>query len=618
MTRIITGTASVDPGGSIVTAWSNTDGVTLSEITAPADSTVVIEGRSNFIKKRLSTTSFELMLPHAGDGGAGLDCAISALTAGEAQIGTLNARTATVIQQLGVLDANGRGLFYNLIGATGDNDPGPGRMAFNNADPELVTELYLDVLDANEGGRDVSGLIGLWSAGAVLVVRSIASTAYAAFQLNAAPGTPAGYRKVTCSFVGGDGTLATEPVAIEWRLPGADKDVDATVTTLAGRAIHDNAPAEFRVLVENEGGIAYRYVKLSAAAADWSAGARITGASITLDVTEVDEVPYGVPPDVTLTPRPGGYDVSFVIPRGMIIEPGATTTLASDQPAAVSFVPVTGGYRVDFAIPRGAAGDIEGVTPFWVTRLSSDTDAAAARVGLGAVGAPAVATNNRVALFDGGASLLKDSGFAIQGNALDTSPNALLRFGAFGVGAVQNLLSPDLSAVRPAGRYYCNAPTNGPGGNGWLDVYDLSADYALYEYFTVPGGVPYRNFRDNGVWKGWTRTSLEVGSNANGRYVRDYSTRVQWCFGRVGPRSVTIATTGTTVGVYFSPAQTHTYPAAFASAPEIAIFNARGNLTWIAASGSDPGLTSCGYYIMSPSTEPARICTESIISQGLF
>jgi len=424
---------------------------------------------------------------------------------------------------------------------------------------------------------------------------------------------------------------AAEPAGVIEMLPGGSArlvpltdlvsgaNYDVQVADMAARAAFDGQVTGFSVLVADTGtGRAAIFSKLSNASGDWSAAAYVTGPAITLDITEVDEVPYGAPPDVTLTPRPGGYDLTFQIPRGMIIEPGTTTTLASDQPAAVTFVPVTGGYRVNFAIPRGPTGNISGVTTFWATRLGSDADAAAARVGLGAVGAPAVAANNRVALFDTDASLLKDSGFAIQGNALDTSPNALLRFGAFGVGAVQNLVSPDLSAVRPAGRYYCNAPTNGPGGNGWLDVYDLTADYALYEYFTVPGGVPYRNFRDNGVWKGWTRTNLEIGSNANGRYVRDYSTRVQWCFGRVGPRTLAITTTGATAGIFFSASQTHTYPAAFASAPEVAIYNVRGNLTWASASGTDPTATSCSYLLIAASSEPSRICTESIISQGLF
>src|SRR5690606_21788881 len=116
-------------------------------------------------------------------GGAGLATAVSAMTPTEVSVGTLNGRTAQVIQQLNVLDANGRGLFYNLIGVTGDNDPGPGRMALNHADPAQVSEIYFDVLDANEGGRDVQALIELWEAGTLLIVRSLASAAYAAFQL---------------------------------------------------------------------------------------------------------------------------------------------------------------------------------------------------------------------------------------------------------------------------------------------------------------------------------------------------------------------------------------------------------------------------------------------------
>lgn len=159
---------------------------------------------------------------------------------------------------------------------------------------------------------------------------------------------------------------------------------DAQVPDIAVRSAFNGEDEGFAVLVGDVGdGRAAIYSRVGAAG-NWSAPAYITGPAITLDITEVDEVPYGTPPDVTLTPKAGGYDLAFEIPRGMIIEPGTTTTLAPGQPAAVTFVPITGGYRLDIALPKGDTGDIDGVTPFWVTRLSTDTDAASARAGLGA------------------------------------------------------------------------------------------------------------------------------------------------------------------------------------------------------------------------------------------
>ena len=156
------------------------------------------------------------------------------------------------------------------------------------------------------------------------------------------------------------------------------------VANLTERGNYNNEPVGFAVLVGDVGdGRAAIYSRVGPAG-NWSAPAYITGPAITLDITEVDEVPYGTPPDATLTPKAGGYDLAFEIPRGMIIEPGTTTTLAPGQPAAVTFVPIAGGYRLDIALPKGDTGDIDGVTPYWVTRLSTDTDAAAARAGLGA------------------------------------------------------------------------------------------------------------------------------------------------------------------------------------------------------------------------------------------
>lgn len=159
-------------------------------------------------------------------------------------------------------------------------------------------------------------------------------------------------------------------------------EYDAFVDDIAARAAYDNEAAGFAVVVADTGdGRSAVYTRVGAAG-NWSAPAYITGPAVTLDVTEVDEVPYGTPPDVTLTPTGGGYNLKFEIPRGMMIQPGTVTTVGPDTPASVDFVPITGGYQINFSIPRGPTGDITGVTPFWVTRLGADTTATQARAGL--------------------------------------------------------------------------------------------------------------------------------------------------------------------------------------------------------------------------------------------
>lgn len=212
MTRISTGTVSIGNGETIFTLWDGDDDVVLSEITAPAQSSIVIEGVANFIKTRLSTTSAELVLPHSGAGGAGLACAISALTPAETQIGTLNARTARVIQELETVEANGRGLFYRFSDTTTDADPGAGYLRFNQLDLTTATAAYIDVLDAN--GGTVSGEIDTWDDSTSLGkgnlwVRSIAApSAFRTYAVTGSVVEAAGYRKLTLTHIGGSGSFA--------------------------------------------------------------------------------------------------------------------------------------------------------------------------------------------------------------------------------------------------------------------------------------------------------------------------------------------------------------------------------------------------------------------------
>jgi len=126
MTRLSTGTVTVTNNSKNVTAWAGVGGVVLSPITAPQGSQIVIDGYANFIDT-YTGSNITLLLPHRGATGTLKDAAISAMTQSETDIGTLNQRTVRVIQELETLDANGRGLFYNSIGVTGVNDPGPDR-----------------------------------------------------------------------------------------------------------------------------------------------------------------------------------------------------------------------------------------------------------------------------------------------------------------------------------------------------------------------------------------------------------------------------------------------------------------------------------------------------------
>lgn len=104
----------------------------------------------------------------------------------------------------------------------------------------------------------------------------------------------------------------------------------------------------------------------------------------------------------------------------------------------------------------------------------------------------------------------------VQASLADATPDRLLRTGAFGVGKTAILTSPNLNDPRPSGRYYCNSPTNGPGGsgNGWLDVWDLDADYAFHVFVDL-GGIRWSRLRYAGVWQAWSLDQQMI-ANANG------------------------------------------------------------------------------------------------------
>ncbi|MBJ3783429.1 GDSL-type esterase/lipase family protein [Devosia sediminis] len=206
MTRISTGTASIDTGETILTLWVGDDGVVLSEITAPAGSQVVIEGVANFIKTRLSTTSAELVLPHAGAGGANLPLAISAMTPAETQVGTLNGRVAKVVQDLSVVQANGLGLGYRFSTATADGDPGPGYVRLNHVDPALATMLYID--DLSGSGFEVGAMLSRWGIGTSLIKGAVQISSasndgmFAGFEVTGPVVDGGSYRKVPIGIVG--------------------------------------------------------------------------------------------------------------------------------------------------------------------------------------------------------------------------------------------------------------------------------------------------------------------------------------------------------------------------------------------------------------------------------
>lgn len=430
----------------------------------------------------------------------------------------------------------------------------------------------------------------------------------------------------------GDGTLVslaglTGPGVIELLAGGGAQvvpksdlvsgaDYDVQVSDLAGRAVYDGQAAGFAVLVSDVGdGRAAIYSKVSNASGDWSAPAYVTGpvgpeADVTVGPTTT--LPPGSAATVAPTPTPGGVQLDFGIPAGegfywegpynpanaydkdSVVQQNGSTFIAlqavpaGEAPSNAS-PPVDTPYWAVLAA-KGQDGEIDGVTPFWQSRILNDADAAAARAGL---------------------ELIK------QANPTDGTAGRLLSVGAFGVGLTAQIVGPDLAAARPSGLYYCNTPSNGPvSSNGWLVVYDLTADYQYQQYYLIDGTI-YDNVRNAGTWRGWRRLKPEYGSNANGEYIR-LPDGTQICSGRHTRSSVAVTGTGTTSGVFYeASSQTVTFPAAFltGTVPKFVHSETAGNIMW--TTGASPITNTQGrFLVVAASSEPSRASDVNWIATG--
>lgn len=115
----------------------------------------------------------------------------------------------------------------------------------------------------------------------------------------------------------------------------------------------------------------------------------------------------GTPVVMGQTPTEAGVKVDFTIPSGRgpvirgdynpatayvlddaVLDNGSTwIALQTTTGNAPPVLPATSNAHWQLLARKGTDGEIDGVTPFWVSRLGSDADAAAARTGLGVLSA---------------------------------------------------------------------------------------------------------------------------------------------------------------------------------------------------------------------------------------
>jgi hypothetical protein len=276
MTRIWTGTASVVNGDATVVLT----GDPLSDANCPADATIALDGASYFVLSRTDTTTIELTRGYAGTTSASVAAEIDPLNPAALSVVNAALLAARVQAQLNILDKNSQGLFYTLIGATGDADPTPGKFAFDDDDPAAAAEFYVDNIDGNN--RSVVGLLAQWSAGTVLVIRSLTTTAYIAIRMSSDNAAQSGYFKGQFARVGHDGVIAPgEQMSAGWFRVGEGLAFDIS-GSFAERGDYDDQAAGF-VYLSNDGdgedltgGVLF--VKNSATDGDWQAGIPLQGA----------------------------------------------------------------------------------------------------------------------------------------------------------------------------------------------------------------------------------------------------------------------------------------------------------------------------------------------------
>jgi hypothetical protein len=100
-------------------------------------------------------------------------------------------------------------VLYVFDSLTADSDPGDGKLRLNSATPSLATEAYVDTMSS--AGADVSALLDLMDDStspvnkALLFLREGATGRTAIYRVVGAVAAPAGYRKLSLTYVGGSG-----------------------------------------------------------------------------------------------------------------------------------------------------------------------------------------------------------------------------------------------------------------------------------------------------------------------------------------------------------------------------------------------------------------------------
>lgn len=133
------------------------------------------------------------------------------------------------------------------------------------------------------------------------------------------------------------------------------------VDNIAARAAYNGEPEGFSVLVADVGdGRAALYSKASASSGDWTDAAYVTGPTVTVDIGDVDPLPYGSSPTVDSNPVSGGFELDFGLPLAPDFIGGTVTTGNPGTNAAAALAPTPTGFQLNLTIPRGEGFAMKG------------------------------------------------------------------------------------------------------------------------------------------------------------------------------------------------------------------------------------------------------------------
>lgn len=248
-------TANVENGSNMITVV----GEVLNPGKVTPGASVVLAGLTYSIHADgyQNTTQIKLSRNYAGTTATGVPCEIAQWTQEMLSRVAMSQTLRDYDARSALVDAYGKGLFYQSTGYTAEGDPGAGYVARNNPSWNSTNMLMIDVID--QGGHNEAPRLAMLEVGTVLTLRSIANGAYISFRMTelATPEDTGGWYKFdNLELIGSDATLGApgdnEDLAIEMLRVGEGLAYSKHSPDVAGLSAYTGTPG-LKVLVSDTG-----------------------------------------------------------------------------------------------------------------------------------------------------------------------------------------------------------------------------------------------------------------------------------------------------------------------------------------------------------------------------